>query len=397
MSATSAALRGIPLIALQLATAGGIAVGCSSSGAPSTETWTGKPNPTAVSASKDAGAAASSASDSSTASVDPPETLCTLNGPPVLQSGDALVWGDEFEGPSVDLTKWVLGSGKLGPANVLNTLAPSNVTLSGGSLFINTERAPSDPTYPYVSGYMQSLGRYARTYGKIEFRARFPYAAGVWYALWGRPWFDAFPEIDIELLNQVTVGHSQLYFVNHWGNPLPTDPQRIYALVEQIDFSQFHTYTVTWKPGLVEWAIDGVRKLASTEQGVPTKPVYWIINGWVGGWAQTPPDSTPFPNSFEVDYLRVYRVDGLMADPEIKIANPAPKYTGADSIQIALANFDEVCTHVDVYEGETRVWSTSTMPLHFNLARLSAGDHQLTFVATDGVRRATTTLDVQLD
>lgn len=328
---------------------------------------------------------------------DPPEQLCLLSGPPKTTSADTLVYADEFNGTSVDDKKWTLSTHKRGSDNVLNRMAPENATVHDGSLVIVSDRAPSDPTYAYHSGLLDSLGKYARTYGKVELRARFPFAAGVWFAMWGRAWFASFPEIDIEILNKGSVGHSQLYFVNHWAAaPLPPDERRSYKMFEDIDLTQFHTYTVLWKPGLLEWAVDGVPKMQSTGQGVPTLPVYWMINGYVGGWAGPPNATTAFPVTFDVDYMRVYRVDGLIADPAIKVANTSSKLRKVDFIDVAVANFDEACAHAEMYDGGTLVHTTSTAPYRFKVSRLATGSHQLKFVVTDGVRQATTTFDAQI-
>ncbi len=272
-----------------------------------------------------------------------------------------------------------------------------NVTVGGGSLTVHVDQTSTDPAYPYASGYIESLGKFARTYGKVEFRARFPYAAGVWHAMWGRAWFESFPEIDFEILNTAAVARSQVYFVNHWAAPpIPADDRRKYVTFSDVDVSAFHTYTVSWKPGLLEWAIDGVPKMQSNGPGVPTKPVYWIINSWVGGWAGNPPPSTAMPVTFEVDYVRVYRVDGLIADPLIHVVNPAAAYARTDTIKIGAANFDESCAHVEMYDGDTLLRTTAAVPYQFSLAKLAPGAHKLRFVATDGTRRTTAELDAQI-
>jgi len=328
-----------------------------------------------------------------------PELLCALTGPPKTTSADTVVFGDEFDGAAVDNKKWSLISGRRGSDNVLNSMAPTNAAVRAGSLVIASDRASSsDSTYPYRSALLDSLGKYARTYGRVEFRARFPFAAGVWFAMWGRAWFAAFPEIDVEILNKGSVGHSQLYFVNHWAAPpIPADERRSFKMLEDVDLTEFHTYSVLWKPGLLEWAVDGVPKMQSKGRGVPTKPVYWMINGFVGGWAGNPDATTRFPVTFEVDYMRVYRVDGLIADPEINVANPSTKYSRKASVEVAVANFDEACAHIEMYDGDTLVRTTSAAPYRFKLSRLTRGNHQLTFVATDGVRKTTTKLEAWVE
>lgn len=329
-------------------------------------------------------------------------TLCALSGPPASTPGETLVFADEFDGTSLDTVKWNVETGDMGHGTILNLSAPEKAQVHDGLLSIITDKSPAGAALPYVSGFIDNVGRFARTYGKYEFRARFPYAPGVWYALWATPWSQPFPEIDIELTN---VGATQLWFVNHWAAPpLPADSRRTFFVEPQdpkkpiagLDFSQFHVYTLVWKPGSIELSIDGDVKLSRTTVGVPDLPLIWKINGWVGGWGGTPTNATPFPVSFEVDYVHVYRIDGLVADPGVMIVNRRNQYKTSDSVQIAVANFDEACAHVDMYDGATRVQASSTVPTSFALSALSAGKHTLSFVATDGVRSTVTSVDTTI-
>lgn len=350
----------------------------------------------AAEASSPIGADAGDGGDA--AVIEPKEELCTLSGPPKETMGETLVHADEFNGTSVDTTKWSLISHKRGSDNVLNRMSPDNAVVRDGSLFIVASETTNDPDFKYHAALLDSLGKFARTYGKVEFRARFPYQAGVWFALWGRPWFQSFPEIDIEILNKGSVGHSQLYFVNHWAPPpAPPDERRSFTMLDDVDLTKFHTFTVLWKPALLEWAIDGVPKMRSIVRGVPTDPVYWMINSFVGGWAEAPKETTKFPVTFEVDYMRVYRVDGLVGDPLVKIANPEKKYTQKDYLEVAVANFDEVCAHVELYDGNKLAWTTAKAPYRFKLSHVGTGQRHLTVVATDGVRRTTTAIDADIE
>jgi beta-glucanase (GH16 family) len=368
-----------------------VAAGCEGASAPD-DAWTARPDEvSSISSTSDAGADADELPPEP-----PPPPLCVLSGPPSSAPGEVLVFSEEFDG-ELDPVKWNIGNGYKGHDAISNTASPANAVPRDGALEITTERNASDAVHPYVSGYIDMLGRYARTYGKVEIRARFPFAQGVWYALWGRPWFQSFPEIDIEIVNRPTEATTQVYFVNHWAAPpLPADDRRSYVSFKQ-DVSEFHTYTLLWKPGSLEWQLDGVTKMTALPQGVPDQPVYWILNGWVGGWVGDPTATTPFPNTFAVDYLRVYRLDGLVADPQIKVIYPRAKYARKDSIEVAIANFDEACTHVSMYDGDRLTRTTSTRPFKFAMSALSRGAHTLTYVATDGARRTSATVDVQID
>ncbi len=231
----------------------------------------------------------------------------------------------------------------------------------------------------------------------MDVRARFPVAPGLWYAIWARPWASVFPEIDVEVLAKTV---PEVWFVNHWaGGSLPPEERRKALKVASIDPTAFHVYSVIWKPGILEWEIDGTKFMDST-RGVPTTPVQWTINSWVGGWAGTPSPTTQFPTSYDVDYIRVYRQDGLLGAPAIHVTDfsrhggapyNVPPYTlRTDALEIDVANFDEACFHVEMRENGKLLGALDSAPFRFPLAALPLGPHRFTFVATDGVRSATT-------
>jgi beta-glucanase (GH16 family) len=314
----------------------------------------------------------------------------------VLRSDPVLVWSDEFAETELDETKWVAAEGYLGHGTIMNVFEPSAISLRDGSLVVTTRSAPEYPLRPYVSGRIGTHGRFVRTFGRVEIRARFTRAPGIWYALWARPWTGPFPEIDFELLSRSAM---QVYAVNHWAAPpLPADERRMYAVRVDVDFTQFHVYSVTWRPGLLEWKVDGAPMMRSTAQGVPQAPVGWMINAWVGGWSGGPTAETPVPSTFEVDYFRVYRDDGLLADPAIRLTEPRTSYARArDRAGVEVANFDEACFHVRMFADGALVETLAAPPWRFDLGSLTKGAHALRFVATDGVRSAEVSVDAQLD
>ncbi len=327
-----------------------------------------------------------------------PELLCELTGPPVETIGAVLVYSDDFSGAAPDPSKWILSKGYRGHGTILNSTSPENAKVGDGVLSIVTDRSDADPLHPFVSGYLDSLGRFARTYGRIEFRARFPYVPGVWFALWGRPWSGPFPELDIEVLNSVHNPRSELYFVNHWAAPpLPAAERRTFAKIDDVDLTAFHEYAIEWKPSSLEFSLDGVTKLRADPRGIPKVPVYWTINAWVGGWAGPPTKESPLPTTFQVDHMKVYRVDGLLADPEVIVPTARPSYSQTRDIDVAVANFDESCAHVTMYDGGKMRRTTSTAPYRFPVSQLVRGPHTLRFVATDGVRSAETTLAITVE
>ncbi|CAN5594818.1 hypothetical protein BH10ACT1_BH10ACT1_41920 [soil metagenome] len=101
--------------------------------------------------------------------------------------------GDEFDGTSVDTSKWKLYNNTYGDGNhELACLTPGNVAESGGALRIVAKKqqvtCPGGSVRQYTSGFLGSreVGQYFPRYARFEMRAKLPHAQGLWPAFWLR-------------------------------------------------------------------------------------------------------------------------------------------------------------------------------------------------------------------
>lgn len=97
-----------------------------------------------------------------------------------------LVWSDEFNGNSVDRSKWNFDIGGNGWGNnelEYYTDRSQNAYTSGGNLVIQALREDYGGR-PYTSARMKTQGKYSVKYGKFEMRAKLPYGHGIWPAFW---------------------------------------------------------------------------------------------------------------------------------------------------------------------------------------------------------------------
>ncbi|MBS2016389.1 MAG: glycoside hydrolase family 16 protein [Deltaproteobacteria bacterium] len=306
------------------------------------------------------------------------------------------MFSDDFDGAAVDRKKWNVFDGDEAHGALTVAFRAPNLVVSDGMLHVTTRTESNAGGGVYTTGRMDTAHKFQRTYGRMEVRARFPVAPGFWYAIWARPWHAPFPEIDIEVLGKST---PEVWLVNHWaGGDLPPEERRAALKVPAIDPTTFHVYNVTWRPDLLEWGIDGEKVFSQSGRGVPNEPIQWTINGWVGGWGGTPGPGTPSPTAFDLDWIRVYREDGLVGPPSIRVTRFArhggapynvPPYTKrTDAFELEVANFDEACFHVEMREGDRVLETLDRPPFRFPLAGVKVGPHVFTFVATDGARLA---------
>jgi beta-glucanase (GH16 family) len=255
-------------------------------------------------------------STSSTPSSIPPPTGAE-------ESGWTLTFHDEFDGGQLNTSIWnTLPS----PDCVINNEKQAYVfdalQVQGGLLTIKIEKrnAPYGDSCPsgkkemnYTSGLISSRGNFSQTYGWFEIRAKLPHADGTWPSFWLLPETPIGPggtyspaaEVDIlehvaHLGNQIFVGmHWNGYGKDHqlWG----TQPA-IRNLLEG-----FHTFALDWQPRQLTFYVDGKPVAEHTGKEVPSVPLYLNIAAPVGGDFGGAINDATLPDTFQIDYVRVYQ------------------------------------------------------------------------------------------
>ena len=241
-----------------------------------------------------------------------------------------LVWRDEFDGNQVDSSKWSFEvNGKGGGNNELQyyTDRRENCYVANGHLVIRADReryTGPDGTRDYTSARLRTIGKGDWLYGRFEIRARLPRGQGMWPAIWMLPtdWvyggWAASGEIDImEAVNLGGTGGNKIHGTLHYGGSWPNNTHSGDHMTPTKDVSQeFHTYSVEWEPGEIRWYIDGQHYQTQTQWWSSNgdypapfdKRFHLILNVAVGGtWPGNPNGSTQFPQTMEVDFVRVYQ------------------------------------------------------------------------------------------
>jgi len=141
----------------------------------------------------------------------------------------------------------------------------------------------------------------------VEARVQAPHGVGLWPAIWlhassgGWP-----PEIDIL---EVRGGDPDIWRLSaHWSEK--GEHQSLGFRPKNDAYATgFHTVTMQWDKTQIVWFIDGVQQGRITDpKQIPNEPMYLIVNFAIGsgGWTGKPDSTTPFPASFDVDYVRVW-------------------------------------------------------------------------------------------
>ncbi len=262
-----------------------------------------------------------------------------------------LVWSDEFETAGLpDPNKWTYDEGGSGWGNnelqYYTRARPENARVENGLLVIEA-RKESFGGRDYTSARLRSKGSGDWTYGRFEIRAKLPRGRGTWPAIWMLPTdrvygnWPASGEIDIMEhvgydMNRIhATVHTETF--NHMlGTQIGTN-----IVTENVD-TQFHVYTLEWRPGQVDVYVDDIRYFTATDNG--TGPAAWpfdqrfhlLLNVAIGGnWgAVQGVDDTIFPQRMEVDYVRVYSIDDTASTVPVPGRVQAEDFSNQSGIQL---------------------------------------------------------------
>ena len=228
-------------------------------------------------------------------------------------TGWNLIWQDEFNGSSIDSSKWRVEDLHLNKNNELQYYTPQDVYIENGKLVLRSQKRSfwgydDDGVwrhFDYTSGLVETKDRFSTEYGRIEVRAKLPGTKGMWPAHWMLPTTGAWPpEIDImEIIGSET---NRVWMSHHWGTY--PNVQTFTTSWVGPDFTQdFHTFALEWWPDRLTWYVDDVAH-AIHMSNVPQEPFYIILNTAVGGtWPGSPDSTSVFPQYHIIDYVRVYK------------------------------------------------------------------------------------------
>jgi len=258
-----------------------------------------------------------------------------------------LEFEDEFEGTSVDLSKWNPVTGVNRDFDFKQQKAwhqPENLEVSNGTLKIIAKKLDtqhigtfvtdwnSNPyitqtsAFDYTTGEIWSKLKFS--YGKYQIRCRLPAGKGFWPAFWtfgGLRWneIDVF-EIYGDDMNRFTCN----VHYDYDGDDCKYDCS--YAQDNLTDFTQWHTYTCVYDFDKITWWVDGnlirifyryrtitgfpiscgeaiANGVYTLEKSYPIEDMHIVANLAIQSGDDSPDVSTIFPNSMEIDYIRYWK------------------------------------------------------------------------------------------
>lgn len=221
------------------------------------------------------------------------------------EMGYELVWQDDFNGSTLDATKWAVRA--VGPRG-LGFVSPEAVSVTNGFLKLSALKKDGR----FLLGAVGTEGRFMARYGYFECRAQLQKSPGIWAAFWIQsPLISAGEdpavygaEIDImeffKKLGPDIVSHNV-----HWAyGPHQQTTHGMQSHRPGVS-AGFHTFAVEWTPEKYVFLVDGYRYYEVTT-GISHIKEYLILSMEI----PSKPEEikhTVFPDEFVVDYVKVYQ------------------------------------------------------------------------------------------
>lgn len=255
--------------------------------------------------------------------------------------GYVLLWSDEFDGTELDRDIWNIEINDTGCGNhelQYYIDSPSTVSVADGCLSLTACRRELDG-HSFVSGRINTHGKFTFTYGIVEASIKLPQTAdGLWPAFWmmgddiatgGWPFCGETDILEMGHADGIGAGTQDRLFNGalHWGPDRDSHFQKVgdrtapYSLQD----GKFHRFRTVWTPEAISMYVDDMAEpyltVDITDSSMPEspgryfhKPAFILLNLAVGGdfpgihsqehvTALSVPDGEA---SMEVDYVRVY-------------------------------------------------------------------------------------------
>lgn len=275
-------------------------------------------------------------------------TFLTIALAGVAQSAEwELAWSDEFDYEGLpDKSKWDYEEGFVRNREMqyYTKARKENVRVEDGILVIEGRKEEfNNPKHKsgstkwqeqrkvagYTSGSINTLGKGAFLYGRVEVRAKVPQGNGMWPAIWmmgtnrSEVGWPRCGEIDI--MEYVGKHPHQIHATTHFAGPKKAKDKSLKGravhrsagkgkITIKEPWKDFHVYAMEWDKKEIRFFADNklYGKLVIDTAGKGTdnpfrKPHYLLLNLAIGGSWGSKIDDTVLPQKYEIDYVRYYK------------------------------------------------------------------------------------------
>lgn len=244
-------------------------------------------------------------------------------------ANDIVLLRDDFDGPSLDTTKWFVPTGPGTFFGRTQIRPPSEVlVVTGGVIRLQLDTFNPTAVVPgdsFWGSEIDTIETFAVGSG-LSFAARVRFVSGLPGGLVGSlfsfvflPSIPGHDEIDFELLSNDVVAAEERVLTNVFDDDdFSQAGDKSFANVVGLDLTTFHTYEIRWFADHVEWFVDG-NLLRSGSDTVPDDPQNIRLNFWAPDAFFTEAyDATLVPTAavenndiyyYEVDFVEIRRLE----------------------------------------------------------------------------------------
>ena len=251
-----------------------------------------------------------------------------------------LAWSEEFNGEGlVDGAVWNYERGFIRnrEAQYYTAGRAQNVAMRGGNLVITARKedfSENGQDAKYTSGSINTKGKKAFHYGRIEVRAKLPVGQGNWPAIWMMGVEGGWPRGgEIDIMEHVWASKNTVHATVHWSDKAKAaannnngHTSKGSKIEDQKPYEDFHVYAVEWDADKMAFFMDDAPyftfTISDAGEGADNpfrKPHYLLLNLAIGGSWGGAIDDAIFPCEYLIDYVRHYVPAGGIIAPGAKV------------------------------------------------------------------------------
>lgn len=249
-----------------------------------------------------------------------------------------LVWHDEFDGQTLDTTKWRYATHNSGGSEqqAYTVGRTENVRLENSNLILEARKDGYVDGWTWSSGRIDTSGLVGFRYGRLEAKLKYDVVSGAFPAFWtigtcahyptgtdihgvhkskGTQWAQN-GEID---MFEGRGTKSEIAQGGWYNQDDGKGNQTIIFGTKNIDASQYHVYAVEWTETTMISYIDGVETGRKDISNIESwhRPMYIILNMAVGSTGGYPADDCT-SMKMKIDWVRVYAPVGVTEKEEVQ-------------------------------------------------------------------------------
>jgi beta-glucanase (GH16 family) len=241
-----------------------------------------------------------------------------------------LVWHDEFDGETLDESKWDVPEGKRRDA----WWSRKAIKLDGkGHLVIQALKEDGK----YYDGCVRTRGKFEHAFGYYVARIKLQERPGHWTAFW--MWNHGVTKVghggmdgtEIDIMEKPWLDE-RVQHTLHWDGYGKAHKSKGHVSKNPGIMKGWHTFSLLWTPDEYVFYVDGKERWRSSAGGVCQVPLYIKLSDEIqfNSWAGDIRKVETLPDRFLTDYVRVYDLVDAETGEAVMKPKPLEKAPGGE-------------------------------------------------------------------